>query len=121
MTLSEADTRAKLIDPALYACGWTEAHIRREETQGAVEIVNGKPRRRTRGRTDYTLRLRINADSQPVAVAVLEAKADNLPAIHGLDQAKMYADAKRLNVPFAFSSNGHQFVEYDHLTGLTGC
>ena len=46
MALSESDTRAKLIDPALHKCGWTEDHIRREETAGAVEIINGKPRRR---------------------------------------------------------------------------
>ena len=36
-----------------------------------------------------------------------------------MDQAKGYADAKRLNVRFVFSSNGHQFVEYDDFTGLT--
>jgi type I site-specific restriction endonuclease len=31
MSLSEADTRAKLIDPALYRRGWTEDLIRREQ------------------------------------------------------------------------------------------
>ena len=46
MPLNEADTRCKLIDPAIHARGWTEDLIRREETAGAVEIVNGKPRRR---------------------------------------------------------------------------
>jgi len=40
MPLAEADTRAKLIDPALHACGWTEDIIRREETAGTVEIVD---------------------------------------------------------------------------------
>ena len=39
MGLGEADTRAKLIDPALHGRGWTEDLIRREETAGAVEIV----------------------------------------------------------------------------------
>ncbi len=43
--LSEADTRAKLIDPALYQRRWTEQHFRREETAGTIEIVDGKPRR----------------------------------------------------------------------------
>ena len=42
MPLSEADTRAKLIDPALHARGWTEDLIRREETAGAVEIRREK-------------------------------------------------------------------------------
>jgi type I restriction enzyme R subunit len=46
MTLNEADTRAKLIDPAIHKCGWTEDLIRREETAGTVEIINGKARRR---------------------------------------------------------------------------
>jgi len=116
---NEADTRAKLIDPAIHKCGWTEDLIRREETAGAVEIIGGKARRRSRGKVDYVLRVRIGPDTQPVAVALIEAKKDTLPPGHGLDQAKGYAACKRLNVPFVFSSNGHMFVEFDRLTGLT--
>jgi len=41
MPLSEADTRAKLIDPALQARGWMEDLIRREETASTVEIAEG--------------------------------------------------------------------------------
>jgi type I restriction enzyme R subunit len=117
--LNEADTRAKLIDPAIHKCGWTEDLIRREETAGAVEIINGKPRRRARGKVDYILRIKVNPDTQPVAVALIEAKKENLPPGHGLDQAKGYAACKRLNVPFVFSSNGHMFIEFDKYTGLT--
>ena len=117
--LSESDTRAKLIDPAIYAKGWTEDFIRREETAGAIEIIEGKAIKKSKGRVDYTLRVKVNADSQPVAVALIEAKAENLPPTHGLEQAKSYANCKRLNVPFAFSSNGHMFVEFDCFTGLT--
>jgi type I restriction enzyme R subunit len=119
MPLSEADTRAKLIDPALHFCGWTEDLIRREETAGAIEIVDGKPRKRAKGRVDYTLRIMVNAQTQPVAVALIEAKVDNLPPTHGLEQGKLYASCKRLNVPFVFSSNGHLFVEFDSFTGKT--
>jgi type I restriction enzyme R subunit len=54
MPLTESDTRAKLIDPVIHKRGWTEDLIRREETAGAVEIINGKARRRSRGRIDYT-------------------------------------------------------------------
>lgn len=57
--LSEADTRAKLLDPALHARGWTEDLIRREETAGAIELTGSGVTRR-RGRTDYILRVRIN-------------------------------------------------------------
>ena len=59
--LNEADTRSKLIDPAIHARGWTEENIRREETAGAVEIIGGKPRRRSRGRVDYTLRVKVSS------------------------------------------------------------
>src|SRR5713226_58873 len=112
LPLSEADTRAKLIDPALHARGWTEDLIRREETAGTIEVINGRARRRGKGRTDYTLRVKVNMDTQPVAVAVLEAKAAHLHCTHGLEQGKMYATAKRLNVPYVIATNGHQFVEY---------
>jgi type I restriction enzyme R subunit len=37
--LNEAETRAKLIDPALHARGWTEDLIKREETAGAVKFL----------------------------------------------------------------------------------
>src|SRR5437016_2067316 len=119
MPLGEADTRAKLIDPALHARGWTEDLIRREETAGAVEVVGERARRRPKGRVDYTLRVKVNAASQPVAVALLEAKAEHLPPAHGLEQAKTYAVCRRLNVLLAFASNGHQFVVYDKITGQT--
>ena len=91
MPLSEADTRAKLIDPALHTRGWipTGDLIRREETADAVEIVDGQPRKRSNGRVDYILRVKVTSEAQPVAVALIEAKAENLPATHGLEQAKL--------------------------------
>ena len=119
MTFNEADTRAKLIDPAIYKCGWTEDLIRREETAGTVEIINGKARRRARGKIDYVLRVKVNVDTQPVALALIEAKKESLPPGHGLDQAKGYAECRRHNVQFIFSSNGHLFVEFDCFSGLT--
>ena len=119
MPLNEADTRAKLIDPAIHTSGWTEDHIKREVSAGSIEIIEGKAHRRAKGRIDYTLRIRVTAESQPVAVALIEAKAERLPPGHGLEQAKAYAICKRINVPFVFSSTGHQFVEYDFFTGVT--
>ena len=119
MPLSESDTRSKLLDPTLHARGWTEDLIRREETAGTVEVVDGQPRRRSRGQVDYCLRVRVNAESQPVAVALIEAKAEHLPPGHGLEQGKGYGRCKRMNVPFVFASNGHQYVEFDSLSGLT--
>ena len=71
MFLCESDTRAGLIDRALHGRGWTEDLIRREETVGAVEVVEGQARRRAKGRADYTLRVRVNQASRPVAVALI--------------------------------------------------
>jgi type I restriction enzyme R subunit len=118
MALSEADTRAKLIDPKLFKRGWTEEHIKREETAGTIFIVNGKGKRR-RGIIDYTLRLKISNDTQPVAVALIEAKKDTCAPDDGLEQAKLYGAAKRLNVQFVYSTNGHQFVEFNRVTQKT--
>ena len=70
MGLTESDTRAKLIDPAIHARGWTEDLIRREETAGAIEIIDGKPRKQAKGRVDYALRIKVNLETQPVAVAL---------------------------------------------------
>jgi len=72
MPLGESDTRAKLIDPALHARGWTEDLIRREETSGAIEILDGKARKRPRGKVDYVLRVKVTPDTQPVALGLIE-------------------------------------------------
>lgn len=119
MSKNEADTRAKLIDPALHKRGWTEDLIKREETAGAIEIIDDRAQKQKQGRVDYTLRVKVAGEPQPVAVALIEAKAEYYPPAHGLEQAKLYADAKRMNVPFVFATNGHQFVEYDRSTKLT--
>ena len=79
MALGEADTRAKLIDPALHARGWTEEHIRREETAGTVEIIGGKPRRRAKGRIDYTLR-----NTPKVIGGITPACGDRAAELYGL-------------------------------------
>lgn len=84
MPLSEADTHAKLVNPAIYARGWTEDHIKREEMTGAVDIIAGKARRRAKGSTDLTLRIVVTAEAQPFAVAVIEGMKDTLATGHGL-------------------------------------
>jgi type I restriction enzyme, R subunit len=117
MALSEADTRAKLIDPILHSRGWTEDLVHREEIAQGVDIVDGKPKRRQRGRTDYLLRIRVNISTQPIAIALIEAKRSDEPPDKGLEQAKKYAHLN--TVPFVYSSNGHLFIEYDYFTGKT--
>lgn len=114
--LNEADTRAKLIDPALRGRGWTEDMIFREQTAGAI-VLEGKRARRLPGRMDYLMRVRLRPGTQPIALALIEAKSEAKPPAAGLEQAKGYA--RRFNVPFVFASNGHRFVSYDATTGLT--
>jgi len=117
MFLSEADAEAKLIDPVLHQRGWTEDLIRREETECGIDIIEGKAKRKERGRIDYLLRVRVNANTHPVALALIEAERSGDPPEKGSEQAKKYA---RLNhVPFTYSRNGHLFIEYDHFTGKT--
>lgn len=130
MTLTgynEADTRAKLIDPALHACQWIElvkdeqrishGEIHREQSAVRIDILNGKPLKRGRGRVDYLLRAYIEEHEQPLTLAFIEAKKEKLPPTQGLEQVKEYA--RRHAVKFVYSTNGHQFVEYDTTTGKT--
>lgn len=115
---NEADTRAKLIDPAIHSRGWTEDLIRREQTAGEIQIIEGKPRRR-KGKIDYLLRVKVGFNTQPIAISLIEAKAENYPPNYGLEQAKCYAKCQKFNIPFVFSSNGYLFVEYNKFTGIT--
>jgi len=79
----------------------------------------GSGSKRSQGRVDYILRVKVTSEAQPVAVALIEAKTENLPPGHGLEQGKLYAESKRLNVLFVIATNGHQFVLYDRITGIT--
>jgi len=118
MPRNEAQTRYELIDPALRLRGWNETNIKVEATSGGITVIDGKARRR-QGRTDYLLRLEISKDTQPVAIALIEAKAEDKSPGFGLGQAKRDGDCDRLNVKLIFSTNGHQYVEYDKFTGIT--
>ena len=119
MTLNEAETRSQLIDPALLQRGWGVGlgTMRLEQTAGKIEMRNGRARRSNRKTADYTLQVHHDGTQQPVKVGVIEAKAEQYQPDHGLEQSKQTAE--RHNVPFAFSSNGHLYVEYDGITGLT--
>ncbi|MDR2124418.1 MAG: DEAD/DEAH box helicase family protein [Desulfovibrio sp.] len=118
MSRNEAQTRYELIDPALRLRGWNETNIKVEATVGGITVIDGKGRR-GKGRTDYLLRLEVTQDTQPIAVALIEAKAEDKSPGFGLSQGKRDGDCDRLNIKFIFCTNGHQFVEYDKFTGIT--
>ena len=114
MPFNEADTRAKLIDPALRRRGWREDWIRREQTPGPF-VRTDSGYERGQGRTDYVLYLPVQGEMVPTAV--VEAKAEDAGASAGIEQAKR--DARLHGVPFAFATNGHQFHETDLRTNAT--
>ena len=118
MPRNEAQTRYELIDPALRTRGWNETNIKVEATSGGITVIDGRARR-SQGRTDYLLRIEVTRDTQPVAVALIEAKAEDKSPGLGLSQGKRDGACERLNVKFIFSTNGRQFVEYDKFTGIT--
>ena len=107
--LTEEETRLQLIDPALERAGWHFQSIDREEWTGRVTVDDWWER----GRADYVLKM--NVDGEFRRVAVVEAKSLSHSAAHGAGQAAQYARAIR--VPFAYSTNGSEFVEIDMETG----
>ena len=111
MSFNEADTRAKLIDPALRERGWREDWIRREQTPGQF-VQTGSGYERGQRRTDYVLYLPVQEEMVPIAV--VEAKPEDAAPDAGIEQAKR--DARLHHVPFAFATNGHLFHETNLLT-----
>ena len=116
MPLNEADTRAKLIDPALRQCGWTEDLVFRQQTAG-----RSPPRRAARAPVGRTCRLSSSCSRQSRhatrAVGAHRSEGRSPPPQPRASAARNYA--RRFNVPFVFSSNGHQFVFYSSTSGHT--
>lgn len=118
--LNEADTRALLIDPLLNRAGWTRSRVTREHyyrpdwefAPGRVVLRGGRGQREKPRIMDYLLRY---TDSFPIAV--VEAKAESLPANAGLEQAKRYA--RENNLMFAYAANGREIVEWDGFSDST--
>ena len=106
--LNEADTRAKLIDPKLQRSGWTEEMIEREKVITKGMIINDSGDRLPARRPDYIL---YYPDKNGIPLAIIEAEAEDKSHLAGMQQAKEYME--RLNVPFAYSTNGHKIEEYD--------
>jgi len=108
---NEADTRAKLIDPALHKAYWVEqvtaterethGEIRREQSAVRIEILDGKALKRGKGRVDYLLCSFVGGHEHPLTLAFVEAKKEKLPPTHGMEQVKEYA--RRFTVKFVYS------------------
>ena len=108
--LTEADTSTRLIVPQLRGSGWDDApHSFAQEhcfTDGRIVLIANRVRRKQRKRADFLLQY-----TRDFTIAVVEAKSEDRPAGEGLQQAKVYAEV--LGLKFAYSTNGHQIVEFD--------
>ncbi len=108
MAYTEADTRAKLIDPALKSKDWLETHIVREYyfTDGR-KLIGGK--RGKRYFVDYLLVF------NNTNLAIIEAKAENKDPLDGLQQSINYA--QKLKIDFVYATNGHKIYEHNLKNG----
>ena len=110
--MTEEDIKFRLITPAILK-GWEMNLISMEAriTDGKITVRGNLSQREHPLRADYVLYMN---EGRPLAV--VEAKSNLYSVSEGLQQAKMYAE--KLGVPFAYSSNGEGFEEYDYLTGI---
>ncbi len=108
MAYTEADTRAKLIDPRLRSSGWLEPYIVREYyfTDGR-KLVGG-----ARGKRYYVDYLLVYENTN---LAIIEAKAENRDPLEGLQQSINYA--QKLKIDFVYATNGHKIYEHDLRAG----
>lgn len=111
--MNEAETRAELIDPSLKAAGWgviEGSRVAREViTPGRIQ---GQGRRARGLACDYVLIYRNQK------LGVIEAKKRDLPVGEGVGQAKDYAS--KLQVRYAFSTNGLGVYQIDMQSGKEG-
>jgi type I restriction enzyme R subunit len=122
MSMNEADTRYHLIDPVLREKGYVSRDritLETVLTPSPVEPSGPKGRRRkSAGRTDYLLSVQIGDAQKPMPIAVLEAKPEGDDPLKGMQQARGYADTLRFDVKYVFSTNGHQYGEFDRFTAF---
>lgn len=113
MQLNEADTRAKLIDPKLKDANWSDETIQREFqiTAGKVNIFGDRVEREDKKIADYLLTFQ-----GAFPIAVVEAKDESHTPLDGMQQAKEYAE--KLELLFAYSTNGHGIEEFDFITNI---
>lgn len=112
--LSEEDIKLRYITPSIIQKGWSVTDITMETK---VKITDGKMNLRgnivARSKAKYADYVLYYNKANPIAI--VEAKDANHSVSFGMQQAKEYA--QMMDVPFAFSSNGLGYEEYDFLTG----
>jgi type I restriction enzyme R subunit len=112
--MNESETRAEYIDPKLKASGWGQvdgSRVLREYriTEGRIQAGGTRTKPEI---ADYVLVYKNRK------LAVIEAKAENLPATEGVAQAKAYA--KKLRIDYTYSTNGKEIYQILMKTGKEG-
>nr|WP_220451867.1 DEAD/DEAH box helicase family protein [Amedibacillus dolichus] len=108
--MTEEDVKRLYITPVLES-KWDKNKITMEYriTDGRINLKGNVVRRMSPKKADYVLWL-----NKGKPIAIVEAKDNNHSISYGMQQAKEYA--KMMDVPFAYSSNGDGFQEYDFLS-----
>ncbi len=112
--MNETQTRLDLIDPALREAGWgvvegSKTWVEFPITKGRII---GKNRRAKPLQADYVLEYKNRR------IGVIEAKARDVYYTQGVGQAKDYAE--RLNIRFAYATNGRKIYGMDMREGTEG-
>ncbi len=113
--MTEEDIKHFFITPAVETAGWNTPSLVRMErriTDGRIDLRGNVCVRKEAKKADYVL----YKQYPEIPVAIVEAKDNKHLISDGMSQAKEYAEM--LSVPFAYSSNGDGFQEYDFNTGI---
>ncbi|MBI3193789.1 MAG: DEAD/DEAH box helicase family protein [Ignavibacteriae bacterium] len=111
MSYNEEETKLFLITPKLQQLDWVRSDRISMEyfiTVGKV-LVQGEGYERGKSKkADYLLKY------NNIPIAIIEAKDESHTPADGIQQAKEYAEL--LDIPFAYSTNGHGIEEFDYST-----
>ena len=108
--MSEEDIKLYYITPAIKDKWNGYIAMEKKITDGKISLHGNVVHREKPQKADYILYI----DAQN-PIAVIEAKSKKYSVSHGIQQAISYA--QKLDIPFAYSSNGDAFTEHDFLTG----
>ncbi|TDC58289.1 DEAD/DEAH box helicase [Actinomadura sp. KC345] len=108
----EDETCRRFVLPALEGAGWREDQIRAQYpiNLGRIRATARRHLQERPLKADYVL-----SYSDGLPIAVIEAKRTRRDPEDGYEQVKRYA--RLLDVPFAYTTNGHRILEYDARTG----
>lgn len=110
--MTEEEVKLNYITPAIEDAGWSKKQMRMEYpiTAGKIVVRGNTAKRLEKLKADYVLFYKEN-----LPLAVVEAKDNSRRVGDGIQQALNYAE--KLDIRFAFSSNGDNFVFVDRKEG----